>query len=392
MRIGLVGSPRDLHLRRWGAALVRAGAEVRVFGLEHPPKDAVEKAGLRLLPEEPPLEYIVVGKGLAQPNYGDFFGQRRKLAYYLRDYNVEVAHPIHLSPYGVWVYLSGFRPYIPFAMGTELEYTAWGRRQAQRGFWTSHPILTPLRQHLLPILLRPTLDKAALILADNYTLCENIKVLCKNKKLLEIPAGVRCTREAPGSPSSASRTGWVLSPRGLTRFYQADYILQGFTKYWEAGGRLGLILLSNLYLAEKNILENIKNAKEKFSEKIKSIPTLLGPSEMAKLWQEVVAFVSAPSYDGYSYSVAEGRLAGAIPLLSGIPGNLEVATHAYNALLIHPFTPENLATTLHTLEKNLPTLQEAFAPRNQKWIQHFSDVDRHARLFLQMLPEILSKQ
>jgi len=69
-----------------------------------------------------------------------------------------------------------------------------------------------------------------------------------------------------------------------------------------------------------------------------------------------------------------------------------VATHAYNALLVHPFTPENLATTLHTLEKNLPTLQEAFAPRNQKWIQHFSDVDRHAQLFLQMLPEILSKQ
>lgn len=312
---------------------------------------------------------------------------------------MSAAHPIHLSPYGVWVYLSGFRPYVPFAMGAEIEYTAWGRAHVQRDLWSSHPILTPLRQHLLPTLLRPTLDNAALILADNYTICENIKILSKNKKLLEIPAGVQHAREVEETPgptqaaaSHGSKISWVLSPRGLTRFYQADYILQGFASYWEEGGHLGLILLRNLYSTDKNVLEILKTIEKKFYEKIKCISTLLGPHEMAKLWQEVVAFVSAPSYDGYSYSVAEGRSAGAIPLLNVIPGNLEITTHAYNALLVHPFTPENLATTLHTLEKNLPTLRETFAPRNQKWIQHFSDIDRHAKLFLQVLSEILPKR
>ncbi len=399
MQIGLVGSPRDIHLRRWGQALARAGAEVWVLGLEKPPGDAIEREGMIHLRGEAPLPYVVVGKGLERPTYLDFFRWRGALGNVLRRHAVSVAHPIHLSPYGVWVYLSGFRPYVPFAMGAEIEYTVWGRAHVQRGFWTSHPILTPLRQHLLPTLLRPTLDNAALILADNYTICENIKMLSKNKKLLEIPAGVWHAREvrALSDPTQVaalygSKTSWVLSPRGLTRFYQADYILQGFASYWEGGGHLGLILLSNLYLAEKNVLEILKNIQKKFSEKVKSISTLLGPHEMEKLWQEVVAFVSAPSYDGYSYSVAEGRLAGAIPLLSAIPGNLEIATHAYNALLVHPFTPENLANTLHTLEKNLPTLQETFAPRNQKWIQHFSDIDRHAKLFLQVLSEILPKR
>ncbi len=399
MRIGLVGSPRDIHLRRWGQALARTGAEVWVFGMEKPPGDAVEREGMIHLPGASPLPYVVVGKGLEKPAYWDFIRWRGALGNVLRRHAVSVAHPIHLSPYGVWVYLSGFRPYVPFAMGAEIEYTAWGRAHVQRGFWTSHPILTPLRQYLLPTLLHPTLDNAAFILADNYTICENIKILSKNKKLLEIPAGVYHRKEA-GDLRNATQAGalltpqmsWVLSPRGLTRFYQADYILQGFARYWEKGGRLGLIFLSNLYSIEKNILEALKNIEKKFYKKIKYISTPLGPHEMEKLWQEVVAFISAPSYDGYSYSVAEGRLAGTIPILNAIPGNLEVATQAYNALLVHPFTPENLATTLHTLEQNLPTLRETFAPRNQKWIQHFSDIDRHARLFLQILSEILPKR
>jgi len=396
MRIGLVGSPRDLHLRRWGAALVRAGAEVRVFGLENPPQDVIEKGGVRLLPEEPTLEYVVVGKGVAQPNYWDFLSQRRKLAYYLREYKVEVAHPIHLSPYGVWVYWSGFRPYIPFVMGSELEYTAWGRRQAQRGFWTPHRILTYLRQRLLPPLLRRTLQNAALSLADNYTLCENIKLLYKNKILIEIPAGVRLDREAEDRvgeviPGVEQEGAWVLAPRGITRFYQADYILEGFAQYWSQGGHLRLLLLSNLYSAEKNVFEIFESLSKKFSDKIKTITSLLSPAEMRAAWKKVVAFISVPSYDGYSYSVAEGRWAGAIPLLNAIPGNLEVATHSYNALLIHPFTPENLASTLHHLEKELPTLQTTFAKRNQKWIKHFSDIDRHAHLFLRMLSALLGK-
>ena len=396
MRIGLVGSPRDLHLRRWVAALARAGAEVRVFGLENPPQDVIEKGGLRLLPEEPLLEYVVVGKGVAQPNYWDFLSQRRKLAYYLREYKVEVAHPIYLSPYGVWVYWSGFRPYIPFAMGVELEYTAWGRRQAQRGFWTSHRIITYLRQRFLPPLLRRTLQNAAFSLADNYTLCENIKLLHKNKTSIEIPAGIRLDSKAEDRAGEVIRgveqeDAWVLAPRGITRFYQADYILEGFAHYWDQGGHLRLLLMSNLYSAEKNILEIFESLSKKFSDKIKIITSLLSPAEMRAIWKKVVAFISVPSYDGYSYSVAEGRWAGAIPLLNAIPGNLEVATHSYNALLIHPFTPKNLASTLHRLEKELPTLQATFTKRNQKWIKHFSNIDRHAHLFLRMLSELLGK-
>ncbi len=386
MRVGLVGSPRDIHLRRWGSALGRAGAGVWVFGLDRPPEDASEKEGVWYLPGEPPLRYVTVGRGLMRPGYWDFIRHQRALAHCLRDQAIDIAHPIHLSPYGVWVYLSGFRPYIPFVMGSELEYTAWARRQAQRGFWTTHPLWTPLRQHLLPLLLRPTLSHAKLILADNYTLCENIKVLCNKKTLLEIPAGIDLSG-SKAAKEDRETNYWVLSPRGLTQFYQADLILQGFYHYWIEGGRLGLLLLANLYQAEKNVLEMSKYFSEKFYEKIKIINRLLSPAEMQALWRRVVAFISAPSYDGYSYSIAEGRWAGAIPLLNAIPGNLEVATHRYNALFIHPFIPETIAQTLHTLENELSTLQASFAPRNLEWIRKFSDLDNHARLFLQVISD-----
>ncbi len=391
MRIGLVGSPRDLHLRRWGSALMRAGAEVWVFGLEKEPDDAMREGSY--LPTGPPLPYIRVGEGVVRPQYWDFIRYRRSLFRILREYQIDLAHPIHLSPYGVWVYMSGFRPYVPFAMGAELEYTAWGRRQAQRGFWTSHPFLTALRHHTLPLLLRPALREASLILADNYSICENIKLLCKNKILLEVPAGVDLEGRGDNGGNRvhgpSGRSGWILAPRGMTRFYQADYILEGFAHYWEGGGQLCLLLLANLYSADKNILEILNIFSKKYFKKIKVIDRLLSPAEMQEVWQQVVAFISAPSYDGYSYSVAEGRWAGAIPLLNAIPGNLEIATHGYNALLVHPFTPENLANALHALENHLSTLQETFAPRNQQWIQRFSDIENHARLFLKILIENL---
>ena len=392
MRIGLVGSPRDVHVRRWGSALRRAGAEVWVFGLEKEPDEAVRGGGY--LPTQPPLPYVQVGEGVGRPRYWDFIRYRRALSRSLREYQIDLAHPIHLSPYGVWVYLSGFRPYIPFVMGSELEYTAWGRRQAQRGFWTSHPPLTALRQRTLPLLLRPTLHQATLVLADNYTLCENIKLLCKNKKILEMPAGIDLVGwggDRVGDAGAGRREGWVLAPRGMTRFYQTDCILEGFARYWEKGGQLRLLLLTNLYQADKNILEMSNIFTKKFSEKIKVIDRMLSPERMQEVWQQVVALISAPSYDGYSYSVAEGRWAGAIPILNAIPGNLEIATHNYNALIVHPFTPETLAKTLHTLENHLQTFQKVFAPRNQKWIQRFSDIENHARLFLKLLAETLHR-
>lgn len=394
MRVGLVGSPRDVHLRRWGSALSRAGAEVWVFGLEREPDDAVAVKGWSYLPAEPPLPYIRVIEGIERPWYWDFIRHRRALFQRLQECEIDLAHPIHLSPYGVWVYLSGFRPYIPFVMGSELEYTAWGRRQAQRGFWTSHPLLTALRQHTLPPLLRQTLHQATLILADNYVLCENTKLLCKNKKILEMPAGVDLVGwggSGEGEAGLNRREGWVLAPRGMTRFYQADRILEGFARYWEKGGRLRLLLLTNLYQADKNILKISNDFSKKYYEKIKVIDRILSPAQMQRVWREVVAFISAPSYDGYSYSVAEGRRAGTIPILNAIPGNLEIATHNYNALIVHPFTPETLAKTLHTLENHLQTFQKVFAPRNQKWIEHFSNIENHVRLFLKILAEKLKK-
>lgn len=389
MRIGLVGSPRDLHLRRWSSALKRAGAEVWAFGLERQPEDVVRGGGY--FPTEPPIPYVRVGEGIDRPNYWDFIRYRKALFCSLQEYRIQLAHPIHLSPYGVWVYLSGFRPYVPFAMGAELEYTAWARRQAQRGFWTSHPLLTPLRHHTLLPLLRQTLYGARLILADNYTICKNIKLLCKNKTILEIPAGIDLMGQGDVGwrADGEGEGGWVLAPRGMTRFYQADYILEGFAHYWERGGHLRLLLLANLYSADEMVLEISNIFAKKYFEKIKVISRLLSPTEMQEVWRHVVAFISAPSYDGYSYSVAEGRWAGAIPLLNAIPGNLEIATHGYNALLIHPFTPENLANALHTLENHLSNLQKTFTPRNQQWIQRFSDIENHARLFLKILIENL---
>ncbi len=375
-------------MRRWAAALARAGAEVVVFGAEVPPQEII-KDGLLLT--SPPIPYVLVGSHpMQRPNLWGFLHRAKALRTAMHRHRIDLAHPIHLTPFGVWTYASGFRPYAPFAMGADvLEYRQ--THQARPWLDSPHTPLTSLRvwtrRQIMPRLLRPTIRHSDLCLGDNYTICESIKFLGKSKtKIMELPAGIQISNQS--GPLSAllpvllQSNGWVLSPRGANRFYQADIILRGFWRYLEKGGTLGLILLGGLYGTDHEVKRILKSISKSFSEKIIHISNKLSTEAMAALWQVVTGFISAPSYDGYSYAVAEGRAAGAVPLLNAIPGNLEIATHGYNALLIHPFTPANLAQALMDLEQMQTSVRSKIAEYNQAWIRRFSDLEAHAKAFL----------
>ncbi|MDW8134104.1 MAG: glycosyltransferase [Bacteroidia bacterium] len=116
----------------------------------------------------------------------------------------------------------------------------------------------------------------------------------------------------------------------------------------------------------------------------------LSSSEMEAYWRRAIAFISAPLYDGYSYAIAEGRWYGALPIVSAIPGNLEVITHGYNGWVVEPFTRENLASTLLTVEKHWKEVASLWQLRNKKWIKSFSDIRKNAELFLHTVENFLS--
>lgn len=397
MRLGLVGSPHDVHLKRWAGALARAGAEVLVFGAEPLPQMGKEEGAW--LSKDPPVPYVVVGSPMTRPSLWGYLSRAKALRAALKHHRVELAHPIHLTPFGVWTYLSGFRPYVAFAMGADvLEYTPTPPTRP----WLDTPssllskFRIQVRRRLMPFLLGPAIDKSALCIGDNYTICEMIKILGKNKtKIFELPAGIDLAHALAPLPNpllaqmEGNPFGWLLAPRGANQFYQADIILKGFSMYLNQGGRLGLILLGGLYNIDNKTKRILNSILEKFSKKVICVNKKLTPQQMAMLWGKVVGFISAPTYDGYSYAVAEGRAAGAVPILNAIPGNLEVATHLHDALIVHPFTPPQLASALLSLEKIWPDLRLKLAQYNRSWIMRFSNLEGHAKAFLTKTQNLL---
>lgn len=379
MRIAIIGPAGDIHLQRWGEALHQVGATVLYVGIEPAPST--------LKP------YFCIGKAVQNPTLWDFLERRSALYTFLKDQKVDVAHPIHLTPSGVWVWSSGFRPYVPFAMGADiLEYSP--HAPPLRRSWTLQSRkLTPtalftaaLRRRLLPPLLRATLRESLLSFADNYELCFSKKYLeIQKEKIVELPAGI-----AFPSPEREAIRPYILAPRGATRLYQADIILAGYRLYIEAGGRLPLILLAGSYSPHPTILHQANEIKNRFPDMFFFFKKVLDKTEMSGLWRQTAAFISAPVYDGYSYAVAEGRAYGALPIVNAIPAHLEILTHGYNAWFVEPFTPEALAEALFTVEKLLQS-EPFWIPRNARWIARFSNIVENARVFLNLVEEALRK-
>ncbi|MCS7297958.1 MAG: glycosyltransferase [Bacteroidia bacterium] len=377
MRVAIIGSSRDIHVRRWGQALAQAGAEVLYVGIEPDPEES--------------LPYFCIGPPVTRPRLLDFLRRRRALREFLEEKKVEVAHPIYLTPAGIWVWSSGFRPYVVFTMGADvLEYgpappplhrcwTLQGRVPTLIDYGT-----VLLRRWLLPSLLYPTLRQSLLILGDNYELCLSNKFFVKEKKYIELPTGIESMAE--GAAEEGER--WILSPRGATLLYQADIILAGYYQYLQRGGRYPLALLAGPYPIHPTVANYVRLIESHFPNMIYFFIKKIPKDEMTQVWARTVAFISAPVYDGYSYAVAEGRLVGALPIVNAIPAHLEVLTHGYNAWFVEPFTPEGLCEALFVVESLLKGPPFWRQP-NAEWIQRFSALDRNAQLFLTLLDQAL---
>jgi glycosyltransferase involved in cell wall biosynthesis len=175
----------------------------------------------------------------------------------------------------------------------------------------------------------------------------------------------------------------VLSPRGLKSVYQADIILDGFRRVCQQGrDDTCFVMLGAGYPAAAGLLAQADSPD--FNGYLRIVTERLSRADLAQLWHAVDIFVSAPVYDGYSAAVAEGRYAGAIPLVNAIPGNLEVIRHQDNGWVCDPFDGSTLAAALQQLLDEVEHWKPLFAGKNRAWIVQHSLVDVNAQKLLQL--------
>lgn len=400
MHIAVLSDPNNFHTQKWATALLAAGARVTVFSFDPYHDEGLETV---CLTNPPGAKY----------NYTSYLRGGKLLAEALQHHQIDVVNALNITPFGVWARQSGFRPLIQSALGAdileypppgkgspELSYRSWANVQGDSG------TLPRMKHRILRRFYRRQVARALaagdLVTGDNQYLVdcirdwfgvaeEKVRLLRwgVEEKLFEVtPEQLDDLRQRLGLKAGKTL---VLSPRGAKAIYQGDIILEGFRRLLEGNREdIQCLMLSAGYEIADEVRQKALELAER-DQRFVFVEESLPREDVYALWNLVDIFVSAPIYDGYSASVAEGRYVGAIPVLNDIPANKELFCHGENGWICDPFSPENLAADLKKIIEHLPELKEKFASVNKQWIREHSLVERNAEKFMEWAENLLHR-
>lgn len=442
MKIGILSNPSNFHCKKWANALSDSGADVFVFTMEEP-IEFTENIQFKIIHLSPTLTKRKEGLILWEKNnltYTSFYKSFFELKIQIKKNKIDLLHPLHLTPFGTWARLTGFHPTIGGAMGADvLEYppgkknnifnsdskpdafdflqnNSWDDSEIRFSNHLSHKkIIRYLKKKFFRYEVSQTTDFCDAITADNQTLVDALhhwfhvplnkihrikwglkediyglnpiihhiieSVLNELKIEFNLPMN-----KIPGDI-------YLLIPRGIKPIYQIDAILEGLEDYFKSFGNshIKVILLSTGYGISDSLGKKINYLSQKFNGRFYLIDRCLNEIEMRAIWEISDAFISAPVYDGYSSSVAEGRVLGKIPLVNNISANNEVFKHLENAIFIDPFNVENIKKILHFLEDNFDSVKVNFKKLNAIQMSREGWIKNDAEKFLNLADLILKK-
>ena len=399
MRIAILSDPENFHTQKWYTALRNAGADPFVvsFGKEM-------QEPIRSIHIDPPLSF---GKRFFYPSY---LAGGKKLRALLEKEKCDILNPLNITPFGIWGARADFHPMVSCAFGADiLEYPprgiespwpenrSWNNTEGQLS--GTRRIRGKLERNFFRKKVMEALKASDLITGDNLVLTRAIHEWfgIEEKKIVLNRWGVEeelfsCTEEEkkellPRFGISPEKK-IVLAPRGAKAIYQADIILEAFAEFLKTGrSDVHFVLFSAGYEISSGIKPLIEQLNR--SGCFTFIPTALPRETMYKFWNLADVFISAPVYDGYSASLAEGRYIGAVPLVNKIPANTELITHLENGWIADPFTPENISSSLVQILDDLPNLKSRFSAANRNWIKENSLIRNNAKIFVQNCESLL---
>lgn len=401
MHIGLLNDPANFHTRKWARALENAGARVTVFSFDQglPGDENWVRIPAPLAPggKYSYLSYLKGGKRLAES---------------IKAHRIDLVNALNVTPFGVWAIRSGFKPLVASALGADiLEYPPPGTplpHPAARSW--SNPDATLSRRWKLALSrnyyrrrVAEVLAQAQLITGDNQHLLDCMRdwfqVPAPKLKLLRWGVEPELFDANPALVESLRRKysvrpgeKVVLSPRGAKSVYQADIILDAFAQLLHGGVKdTHFLMLSAGYEVAGEVRRKAEALQAQFPH-FHFEPGILPREEVYAMWNLVDVFISAPVYDGYSAALAEGRFAGAIPVVNDIAAHRELISHGTNGWMVTPFTAAQLAQDLMMILQDSEELKAKFAPANRKWIETHSLVKQNASLFLEWMEELLHRQ
>jgi len=322
----MLGNAAVIHTRRWAEYFRARGHAVGVWSLERPAA-GFAASGLPRLPLPGFLRYPIATPAL-----------RRALERFAPD-----LIDAHFVPnYGVLAALSGRRP---------LSITAWGS-----------DLLLPPGAAFQRARARFVLARADLVIADSGNLAAAARALGADpSRTHAIPWGVeleRFERLPPREP------GLLFSARMHEQVYDIPALLAGARPVLDRHPQARLVLAGDgrLRAAHERL------ARAWLPAGRVSFVGMLAPPELAAWLGRADVYLSASRSDSTSVTLLEAMAAGAIPVVSDIPGNREWVSDGDGARL---FAPGDAAGAARAIERALadPEWAAAARARNRRVVE-----------------------
>lgn len=386
MKIAILCTPRDVHACKWAEALHQAGAEVLFIC---PEPEARQLSYCRVIP--------IPGRVPGQWNYADFWFSGKVLGKVLEFERPTIVCALHVTPFGVWARISGYKPFIVMALGADiLEYT--GKRPLTKSWdseWKKSFLRKWMNFYWHKFQVKKTLVQANSIYADNSILKTGIAKLMPAaeaktkqfswgidpKKWLSLDTREKDKlRDQYNLPRDKKI---VLSPRGMKPVYQPEILLEAI-ELARANSAIYWILLKGNYEIPDEVLKKIRSEN---LGNLRFVEETLPEEIVQDYFALSDILISIPVYDGLSASVLQAFSCGLHPILSDIPASRELRALGLNLSLLLPANGQELLNNIVSwYSEKADYVREIEKKHNRNWVEQNADICQQVRWFLQQNP------
>jgi glycosyltransferase involved in cell wall biosynthesis len=332
MRILLLGDIRPAHLKRWRDCFRGKGHDVMVVSLERDPSDS---------------DYIHVPSGMPVQAF-KYYLKKGAVSQLINRFRPDIVNAHFVPSYGLLAVATGFRPSV---------VTLWG----------SDILVSPLKSRLHRARALWVLRNCDLITSDSVYMTGEARKLGEfDTEIVTEPMGIprRFLRRVGNSENATiSDKLTILSTRRLEPLYRVDTLLAALRKVSDELRPFSCVICGDG--SERRRLE--------------SMAVRLGPGEVEfagwqsgesymKLIRRADIYVSCSESDSTSVSLLEAMAAGALPVVTDIPGNREWLSNGATALMFPVGDADALSSRLVEAAANRKLRADA-AAANRKTVE-----------------------
>lgn len=306
MKICFMGDGNSVHIKRWIEFFKGKGHQVSLITFSD-----VEYSDIQV---------CKIGSVSIKEKGGNwkYLLHNKEIKNALRIINPDIVNAHYITSYGFMSALSGFKP---------LVLSAWG----------SDVLVTAKRNFIYKNITKYALNKAELVTAESHFLTEEINKLDK-VKVLTVPMGVdkkvaNYERKSQGVDGEVS----ILSLRALVPNSNIDVIVKGVKLFKDRnqGKKVKLIITNDG--SQKDYIRDLAN-RLGLEEEVE-LRGFVSREELIDLYLSTDIHITVPTSDSTSVTLLEAMLCGTVNIVSNIPANREWIVDGENGVIV-PETSE----------------------------------------------------